>query len=49
MLDFEFFERELHILFIVVIIHIVAPVMHGKEVHETDILVQRLVLNIVTE
>ncbi len=41
MLNFELLERQLHVLFIIVIIEIVAPVMHGKEVHEADLVVQR--------
>jgi hypothetical protein len=39
MLYFKLFKRQLHVLVVVIIIEIVAPIMHGKEVHEADIAV----------
>jgi hypothetical protein len=39
MLYFKLFERQLHVFIVIIIIEIVAPIMHRKEIHETDIVV----------
>lgn len=42
---FDFFERKLHILVVVVVVEVLAQVMHGKEVGEGNFPVQRLVFS----
>ena len=49
MLYFEFLEGQLHVLVVVIIIEVIAPIMHRKEVHETDIVVQCLMLYKMTD
>lgn len=48
-LDFKFFERQLHVLFIVIVVQIVTPVMHRQKVNKTDVFVDGLVLGIVAD
>lgn len=48
-LDFKLLERQLHVLLVVIIIQILAPVMHGKEVRKADILIKRLVFGKVPD
>ncbi len=43
------FERQLHIAVIVIIVHVVAPVMHGKEAPKTDLAVDALMFGKVFE
>ncbi len=40
---FHLFERQLHVLVVVIIIDILSQVMHGKEVGEGNFVVERLV------
>ncbi|WP_170164442.1 hypothetical protein [Sinomicrobium pectinilyticum] len=45
-----FFERELHIPVIVIIVHILPPIMHGKKVNEMEVTPQIfLMFHIVLE
>jgi hypothetical protein len=49
MLYFKLLERQLHVLVVIIIIKVIAPIMHRKEVHEADIVVQCLMLHKVTD
>ncbi len=40
MLNFKLFERQLHVLFIIIIIHIFTPVMHVHKVDKANAIVQ---------
>jgi hypothetical protein len=42
MMHFNFLERQLHVFFVVIIVQIFAPIMHGKEVDKAHILIQGL-------
>jgi hypothetical protein len=44
LLRVNFFEWQLHILFIIVIVQVVAPIVHRQKVGETYVLIQRFVL-----
>lgn len=33
---FKLFERQLHVATVIIVIHVVTPVMHGKELHEPE-------------
>lgn len=46
---FYLFERQLHILVVVVVIDILSEVMHGKEVGEGNFVVERLVFREMPE
>lgn len=41
---FYLFERQLHILFVVIVVDVLSEVMHGEEVGESNFPVERLVL-----
>lgn len=46
---FDFFERQLHILVVVVIVQVLSQIMHGKKIGECDFLVKRLMFGEVFE
>ena len=46
---FHFFEGQLHVLIIVIIVEILSEVMHGKKIGESDCVVERLVLGEMSE
>lgn len=41
---FHLLEWQLHVLIVVVVVEVLSEVMHGKEVGESDFVVERLVL-----
>lgn len=43
LLQVNLFERQLHVFFIVVVVHVIAPIMHREKIKETDFLIQRFV------
>ena len=49
MLDLKLLEWKLHILIVVIIVHVITPVMHGKEVQKADFMVQSFVLHKVPD
>lgn len=48
-LNFKLLKRQLHVFLVVIIVNILAPVMHGKEIRKADILIQRLVFGKVPD
>lgn len=41
LLNIYFFEGQLHVLFIIIIIQIISPIVHGQKINKADLLVKR--------